>query len=136
MAKTYIFHDGKMWGRKPHTQAELLALHLPLSTYIMEVGGDGSVLTLESIMPSLSLSAADLRRPVPAVTLPPISTAPLSRTSTSAPSSPATAAAPDVNAQQLAVLRDIASNVRVLMWLALIPWLFALAGLVLWFLAR
>lgn len=135
MAKTYIYHDGKMWGRTPHTQAELLALHLPLSTYIMEVGGDGSVITLESIMPSLSLSAADLRRPVPSVTLPPISTAPLSRTSTSAPSAPATAAAPESSAQ-LAVLRDISSNVRVLTWLAIIPYIFAAAGFVLYFLAR
>lgn len=121
MPKTYIFHDGKMWGRKPHTKAELLALRLPLSTPIIEVGGSGTPITLDAICGSLTPSAGGTRHTAPTPT-------------------PAPAArqmpAQDVNAQQLAVLRDIASNMRVLTWLAIIPWIVALAGLVLWFLAR
>lgn len=117
MPKTYIFHDGKMWSRTAYTKEQLLAAKAPLSTPIIEVGGSGEHTTLGALFQPLG--AADIsparskRQPAP----PP-------------------AAAPDVNAQQLAVLRDIASNVRVLTWLAIIPWIVALAGLVLWFLAR
>lgn len=124
MAKTYIYHDGKMWGRTPHTKEQMLALHLPLSTPVIEMGGDGKPVTLGDICGPIGGSLIPTGKPRTSASPSALSIAPAAEPSA------------DAAAAQLAVLRDIASNVRVLVWLALIPWLFALAGLVLWFLAR